>query len=111
MAPGAAVSPPIAKVQVVYFKAFKADGLQTDGGYGGIWDMAMMYIEAYRNGGAPTAAQVHDYIEQLGAYVGVNGIYDFSRRPQRGLSQADLIERWDAPRKSFIPASKPGGYK
>ena len=111
MATGGKVLPSIAKMQVDYFKAFSAAGLQTDGGYGGIWDMAMIYVDAYKRfNGAPTAAQLHDYIEGLHGYVGVNGIYDFSRFAQRGVGQeTDMIVRWNLATQSFVAASLPGG--
>jgi branched-chain amino acid transport system substrate-binding protein len=113
MSTGADVPPPIAKMQAVYFKAFNAAGLQTDGGYGGIWDMAMIYVDAYKHyNGTPTADQVHDYIEGLRSYVGVSGIYDYRKYLQRGVGQdSDLIATWNAATQSFTAASKPSGRR
>ena len=113
MSSGGDVPPSIAKLQAAYFKAFSAAGVQTDGGYGGIWDMAMIYVDAYKHyNGAPTADQVHDFIEGLRGYVGVNGIYDYGKYPQRGLGQeSDLIATWNAASQSFVAASKPTGRK
>jgi len=113
MSTGADLPPSIAKMQAIYFKAFNAAGLQTDGGYGGIWDMAMMYVDAYKHyNGVPTADQVHDYIEGLHGYVGVNGVYDYAKFSQRGVGQeSDLIATWNAASQSFTAASKPTGRK
>jgi branched-chain amino acid transport system substrate-binding protein len=113
MSTGADLPRSIAKMQAVYFKAFNAAGLQTDGGYGGIWDMAMIYVDAYKHyKGTPTADQVHDYIEGLRGYVGVSGIYDYHKFSQRGVGQdSDLIATWNAASQSFTAASKPAGHK
>ncbi len=113
MAPGAIVPPPIAKKQAIYFKAFSAAGVQTDGGYGGIWDMAMIYVDAFRHyNGTPTADQVHDFIERQRAYPGVSGVYDYGKYAQRGVGQdGDMISTWNAGTQSFTAASKPGGRK
>ena len=111
MSAGGDVPTNVAKTQAVYFKAFKAAGVQTDGGYGGIWDMAMLYVDAYKHyNGNPTADQVHDYIEAQRSWVGVNGIYDYSKFPQRGVGQdADMIATWNTATQSFTAASKPAG--
>ncbi|HEV8020325.1 MAG TPA: ABC transporter substrate-binding protein [Candidatus Lustribacter sp.] len=113
MSAGGDVPANVAKTQAIYFKAFKAAGIQTDGGYGGIWDMAMMYVDAYKHyNGNPTADQVHDFIEAQRSWVGVNGSYDYSKFPQRGVGQdADMISTWNAATQSFIAASKPAGRK
>jgi branched-chain amino acid transport system substrate-binding protein len=113
MATGAVVPPPIAKMQAIYFKAFNTAGVQTDGGYGGIWDMAMIYVDAFRHyNGNPTADQVHDFIERQRAYPGVSGVYDYSKYAQRGVGQdADMISTWNPGTQSFVAASKPGGRK
>lgn len=113
MATGAVVPPPIAKMQAIYFKAFNTAGVQTDGGYGGIWDMAMIYVDAFRHyNGNPTADQIHDFIERQRAYPGVSGVYDYSKYAQRGVGQdADMISTWNPGTQSFVAASKPGGRK
>jgi branched-chain amino acid transport system substrate-binding protein len=111
MATGAVVPPPIAKMQAIYFKAFNAAGVQTDGGYGGIWDMAMIYVDAFRHyNGNPTADQVHEFLERQRAYPGVSGVYDYGKYVQRGVGQdGDMISTWNPGTQSFVAASKPGG--
>lgn len=113
MAPGAEAPKPIRDAEAAYFRAFKAAGIVPDGADGGIFDMATIEVQAYKRfNGLPTAEQVHDYIEQLHGYAGVNGIFDFRTYPQRGLGQySDLIETWDAAKGAFVPVSKPAGYR
>jgi branched-chain amino acid transport system substrate-binding protein len=44
------------------------------------------------------------------AWAGINGLYDFTRNPQRGLDAKDgVISRWDAKDARWVPVSLPGG--
>lgn len=110
---GADVPRSVANAQAVFAKAFSAAGLTADGSYAGMWDLALVYLDAYKHyNGNPTAADVHDYIEHMRNFGGVNGAYDFRVNPQRGLGQnADIVTMWDPAKKGFDPAAKPGGYK
>ena len=69
------------------------------------WDATWIVIDALRKyGTSMTATQLHDYIENLHGFVGINGIMDFSDGSQRGLTEGSvLIVRWDAARKTWIP--------
>ncbi len=110
---GADVPRAVAAAQATYAKAFTAAGLTADGSYAGMWDLALVYLEAYKHyNGTPTAVNVRDYLEQMRNFGGVNGTYDFRANPQRGLGQnADIITTWDAQKKTFVAAGKPGGYR
>lgn len=110
---GADVPRPVAAAQAVFSKAFQSEGTVADGSYSGMWDLAMLYVDAYKHfGGNPSAADVHAYLEQLRGYAGVNGVYDFRSNAQRGLGQGgDIISMWDPAKKSFVPVAKPGGYR
>lgn len=110
---GADVPLSVAKAQATFAKAFSAAGLTPDGSYAGIWDLALVYLDAYKHyNGNPTAAELHDYLEGMRNFGGVNGVYDFRTNPQRGLGQnADIVTTWDPAQRAFVPAAKPGGYK
>jgi branched-chain amino acid transport system substrate-binding protein len=110
---GGDVPHPVAAAQVTFAKAFQSAGLVADGSYAGMWDLALIYLDAYKHfNGNPTANDVHTYLEQLRGFPGVNGIYDFRANAQRGLGQnGDIITQWDPAKKAFTPAAKPGGYR
>jgi branched-chain amino acid transport system substrate-binding protein len=76
-----------------------------------VWDPAMIIISALRKFGPDaTAAQVHDYIENLRGWVGINGPYDFVATPQRGLGLGSVvITRWNAASERWQAVSKGGG--
>jgi branched-chain amino acid transport system substrate-binding protein len=59
---------------------------------------AMIIVSALRKlGSDATAAQVHDYMENLRGWIGINGAYDFVAVPQRGLGLGFVvITRWNA---------------
>jgi hypothetical protein len=68
-------------------------------------------IDAFRHVGVEaTSAQIHDYIENLHGFAGINGMYDYRNGDQRGLEDASVkVFRWDAVTKSFVPVSQAGG--
>ncbi len=75
------------------------------------WDPGMIFISALRHfGPTATAAQVHDYIENLQGWVGINGPYDFVAVPQRGLGLTSVvITRWNSNSERWEAVSKGGG--
>jgi branched-chain amino acid transport system substrate-binding protein len=75
------------------------------------WDPAQIAVDAYRHlGTGATAAQVHDYIENLHDFAGIAGIYDFRGGDQHGLGdEATVILQWDPVKATFFPVSAPGG--
>lgn len=113
MATGPDVPAPVRKAQQTFRRAFDAAGVVPDGGYVGIYDMAMMYVDAYKHlHDNPSAAQVHDYIEGLHDWAGANGVYDFKNYVQRGLGQtSNVVETYDTAKHAFVAVSKPGGYR
>jgi branched-chain amino acid transport system substrate-binding protein len=102
---------PIRDAQKRFFTALKAAGLRPDAANVTAWDPVMIAMEALRKAGPnPTAQQIHEYIEGLHSFAGVNGIYDFRDGSQRGISaSAVVVDRWDVPKQTFVVVSKPGG--
>jgi branched-chain amino acid transport system substrate-binding protein len=91
--------------------AMKANGIPQDFQAGIAWDPAMIVIDALRKlGPNASSADLHAYIEKLGAYPGITGTYDFRDGNQRGLTVNDLlIMRWDGEKSDFAAVSKLGG--
>ncbi|HEX4111784.1 MAG TPA: ABC transporter substrate-binding protein [Stellaceae bacterium] len=79
------------------FAAFATAGAKPDEGSVLGWEPANLIVDALRQlpPGA-TGAQLLDHLEHLTGAAGVNGIYDFVRTPQRGLSLDNVIvTRWN----------------
>ncbi len=75
----------------------------------------MLVLDAYRHLGADaSAAKMHDYLESLGNWAGINGFYDFRNGSQRGLGQSSMIVlQWIKPNAISCPLALPvaGGCK
>jgi branched-chain amino acid transport system substrate-binding protein len=94
-----------------YHAAFKRVGAEPTPNDEFYWDPAQIAVDAYRHlGTAATAAQVHDYIENLHDFAGIAGVYDFRAGDQHGLGdEATVILQWDPVKSTFFPVSAPGG--
>jgi branched-chain amino acid transport system substrate-binding protein len=58
----------------------------------------------------PTALQLRDSLAALKGYAGVNGVYDFQREPQRGLTVENaVVTRWNKDTRRWDVVSKPTG--
>jgi branched-chain amino acid transport system substrate-binding protein len=75
------------------------------------WDPAKITVAAFRAlGTGATAAQIHDYIENLHDFPGIGGLYDFRSGDQHGLGDdATVILQWDPAKMIFYPVSGPAG--
>ncbi|HUB94982.1 MAG TPA: ABC transporter substrate-binding protein [Stellaceae bacterium] len=94
--------------QKKFFAAMAAAGLHVDASADIGWDTERIVISALNKlpPGAD-AAQLHDYLEHLSGYQGIDGIYDFVKVPQRGLDVSNaIVVRWDKGAKDWLPASK-----
>lgn len=80
-----------------------------DDDYG--WDPAKIVIDALRHlGTSATAAQIHDYIENMHGFPGIGGVYDFRSGDNHGLGDdATIILQWDPAKGIFFPVSAPAG--
>jgi branched-chain amino acid transport system substrate-binding protein len=75
------------------------------------WDPAKIVVDALRHlGTSATAAQLHDYIENLRDFPGIGGMYDFRSGDNHGLGDdATIILQWDPVKSVFFPVSAPAG--
>jgi branched-chain amino acid transport system substrate-binding protein len=103
---------PIKDAQTVYFNAFKAAGARPDFVNSIAWDPAMIAIDAFRKLGTnATAEQMHEYLEQLHSWTGINGVYDFRDGEQRGIGlNSIVVVRWNPAGREFVAVSRAGGF-
>ncbi len=105
------LDPRVVAKQKEYYTAFAAAGVKPDEGSVLGWDPATLAIDALRAlpDGAD-ATQLRDYLLHQRSLPGVNGVYDFVRTPQRGLSIDDtVVTRWDKASAGWSLVSEPGG--
>ena len=110
---GAALTlpPAVETAQAQFFAAYEKAGIEPDVAASLSWDPALIVVQALRAlGPQATAAQVKAYIAGLKGFGGINGVYDFTALPQRGLDEQDaVVTRWNAARKSWDVVSRPTG--
>lgn len=103
---------PIRQRIEAFQQAFETAGLKpSPGASPWVWDPASIVLSAYRKlGTGATATQIHDYIENLKGWVGMNGIYDFSLGDQHGCTGASFVmTRWMPATGTFVAVSGLGG--
>jgi hypothetical protein len=103
---------PVRDKQTIYFNAMTAMGAKISFPNFAAWDSTLVMLDGFRDlGFAVTAQQMRDSIRARRGWVGINGIYDFRDAEQRGVGPMNcVIDRYDAAKGVFEPASKPGGF-
>ncbi len=103
--------PAVAEKHKVFYKSFKDAGVRPDIPSELSWDNSMIVIDTLRKlGPNATAQQVREHIANLKGFAGVNGIYDFTKTPQRGLDVSDsVVTRWSPQLDTWEVVSKPAG--
>jgi branched-chain amino acid transport system substrate-binding protein len=112
IAPNPALPAAVKRAQEQYFKAMASVGIaKPDVLAAQAWNPTSVVVDALRK--LPenaSAQQVHDYIERLQGYPGINGLMNYRDGSQRGESpESALIVRYDADGPAFVAVSKPGG--
>jgi branched-chain amino acid transport system substrate-binding protein len=100
------------RLEAVQHKFYAAMGdVPPDNMAGTSWDLASIAIAGLRAvGPGATARQLRDYIANLKDYPGIDGFYDFTKVPDRGLDRSStVVVQWDATSNRFVWASAPGG--
>jgi branched-chain amino acid transport system substrate-binding protein len=106
LAQSAARPGPVRDAQQAFYRAMREQNtVGLDVGTNIPWDSAWIVVSALRTFGTGlTATQLHDYIESLHGFAGINGIFDFRDGSQRGLTpSAALVVRWNPAAKSWLP--------
>jgi branched-chain amino acid transport system substrate-binding protein len=95
--------PAVKRRQADYFAAMKKAGYHVEFLHTLTWDPALAIVDAVRKLGPDvTAAQLHEYLEHLKGWVGVQGVYDFTSGDQKGLHEnGAALFRWNRNRKDF----------
>jgi branched-chain amino acid transport system substrate-binding protein len=103
---------PIRDAQNVYFAALKGAGIRPDFASSLVWDPGMIIVAGLRAlGPSATAEQLHEWIQALHSWAGVDGIYDFRDNSQRGIGQtAMVVYHWDIAKSTFVVASHAAGH-
>ena len=109
--PELTLDPRVTAAQLPMFAAYKAAGVVPDIAVAHAWDPAMLAVAALRAVGPDaTAEQVRAFIAGTKDWGGVNGVYDFTKVPQRGLDENDaVVTRWQPDAKTWRIISLPGG--
>ncbi len=94
---------PVQRQQAIFFDAMHKAGIHVEYSHSLTWDPTMMAVDALRKLGTDaTPAQLHDYLEHLRGWTGIQGTYDFTSGDQRGLGQTGAaLFRWDPAKKEW----------
>ena len=105
------LDPRIEKKQHEMYAILKARNLRADNQVATSWDAGLIVVEGLRKlGPNVTPAQLRDFIAGLKDFAGVDGIYDFTAFPERGLGpDGATVTTYDVATKSWKWLSKPGG--
>jgi branched-chain amino acid transport system substrate-binding protein len=89
--------------QMVFFDAMKRAGIKVEYSHSLTWDPALCVVEALRTLGTDTSAtQLHEYLERLRSWVGIQGVYNFATGDQRGLGEnGAALFRWNGAKRDF----------
>jgi branched-chain amino acid transport system substrate-binding protein len=81
------LDPRVEKVQHEMYAILAKHGLKADNNTADTWDAALITVAGLRAiGPGATAQQLRQWIAGLKDFAGINGIYDFTQFPDRGLS-------------------------
>lgn len=95
----------------IFAAAFEGTGVKPDAASSFAWDPAMIVVSALRKlPPNPKAEDLRSYLSQLKGFTGLNGTYDFTAVPQRGLTDSNVyITKWDTDKKTWVPVSDSRG--
>ena len=110
-APDARIDPAVQTAKSEMESAFEAAGAKPDIATALAWDPGLLVLDAYRTLGIKaTSEQVRARIAGTKGWAGINGIYDFGKKPQRGLDVTDcVVTRWMPDQKTWVVVSNAGG--
>jgi branched-chain amino acid transport system substrate-binding protein len=108
---GTTLPAPLEAAHKAFFGAYKSNETQPDSASTLAWDPALLTLNALSQ--LPenaTAEQVRAKLAETKGFTGVNGTYDFTAVPQRGLDESDVVvTRWDKTARLWQPVSAARG--
>jgi len=109
--PGVKLDPAVESAQQLMNASLAKRGLKADNMVATTWDAGLIVASGLRKlGSGATAAQLRQYIDALTDFAGVDGTYNFSKYPQRGLGpESSTVTTYDAKTDSWVWLSQPGG--
>ncbi|MGN6747606.1 MAG: ABC transporter substrate-binding protein [Xanthobacteraceae bacterium] len=109
--PGVKLDPAVESAQQSMTASLAKRGLKADNMVATTWDAGLIVASGLRKlGSGATAAQLRQYIDGLTDFAGVDGTYNFSKYPQRGLGpESSTVTTYDAKTDSWVWLSQPGG--
>ena len=109
--PAIPLPPAVAAKQRSFHAAFAAAAVRPDEGSVLGWEPANIILDALRAlPPGSDGAQLLQYLQHLTGAAGVNGIYDFRKSPQRGLSLDNVIvTRWNPKLEKWEAVGGPTG--
>lgn len=104
------LDPRVEAAHRVMYAAFRAAGEKADNPAAEGWEVASLVLHVLASlPENPSAAQVRNGFAHLKGYAGVDGVFNFEKTPQRGLSGNNVVmTRWNPTKKSFVVVSQPG---
>jgi branched-chain amino acid transport system substrate-binding protein len=101
----------VADAKKAFYDSFAKAGVKPDFASTAAWDPALLVVSALKKlGPTATAEQVRDYLSKLKGFAGINGTYDFTKVPQRGLDESNVVvTQWDKTADNWTVVSKPRG--
>ena len=110
-APDAKIDPAVQAAKTEMQGAFEAAGAKPDIATALAWDPGLLVLDAYRALGVKaTSEQIRARIAGTKGWAGINGVYDFGKKPQRGLDVTDcVVTRWMPDQKTWVVVSNAGG--
>ena len=92
----------------VFFKAYEGSSVRPDAPSTFAWDPAVMVVEALRKlKPDATADDLRNYLVASKEFDGINGRYDFTTVPYRGIDRKNVfVTRWDQTKEAWIPVSE-----
>jgi branched-chain amino acid transport system substrate-binding protein len=109
--PRVATNPEVAARQKKYFQLMRGAGIQPDAATETVWDPLHIVIETLRKlGPATTGAQLREALATQQGFVGIDGVFDYVKTPQRGIDvQNTVVARWNTETKYWDVVSKTTG--
>jgi branched-chain amino acid transport system substrate-binding protein len=97
------LDPRVAKAREAYFAKMTEAGVFVENAGEVVWDSNNVVIETLRKlGPNAKAADILKHIQGINDYVGISGIYDYTKNPQRGLGTVEVVmARWNAKANRF----------